>query len=635
MKKSKPAYDASAIEILSGLDPVRRRPGMYVDTSNPNHLAHEAIDNSVDEALAGHAAEIMVTMHDDHSLSVSDDGRGMPIDLHAERKVSGAEVILTTLHAGGKFSDQHYHYAGGLHGVGISVVNALSSRLELQIDRGGRVYTMQFAHGEPLAALQREAGKAKRRHGTKIRFWPDPAFFDSIEFGYEHLTNLLCAKAVLCPGLSITLNDQLHQRPPERWHYKDGFAQYFQTLFADKSLLLAEDFSGSYQGEKRELSWRLNWSMDDAVVVGESYVNLVPTPAGGSHVSGLRAGLASAVREFTRFHEVAAKSNTRLLPEDVCSGLCFLLSLKLENPQFAGQTKERLSNRDATSFVQSTIENSFSLWLNRHPEYGKALVARAYEHAQRRKSKSSRLKNRKGLLGGGVNLPGKLADCTSRHLEETELFLVEGDSAGGSTRQARDRRFQAVMPLRGKILNTWEVDSSEALRSEQIRNVATAIGVEPGQPSLDGLRYGKVCILTDADSDGLHIASLLAALFQRHFPALIENERVYAVVPPLFRLEIGKETVYARDEAERDKVLAGLKPEARERVRIMRFKGLGEMNPAQLRESTMAVDKRRMLRLSADGADPHAQLDMLFTRSRAADRKAWLEEKGNLARDLL
>ena len=634
MKKTSAAYDASAIEILSGLDPVRRRPGMYVDTANPNHLAHEVIDNSIDEVLAGHGNKIIVTMHDDHSLSVADNGRGMPIDLHAESKVSAAEVILTTLHAGGKFSNQHYRYAGGLHGVGVSVVNALSTRLDLQIERGGKTYTMQFFNGQPRAALKPLDAKSHRRHGTTIRFWPDPAFFDSTEFNNKHLMHLLCAKAVLCPGLSISLHDQLHQRSHD-WCYKDGFSQYFQTLCNDKQLLMDESFADSHSGEKCELSWMLNWSVDESAVSGESYVNLVPTPQGGSHVSGLRAGLAAAVREFTRFHDVAAKSSIRLLPEDVCSGLCFLLSLKLENPQFAGQTKERLSNRNASSFVQSVIEDSFSLWLNRHPDYGKTIALRAYESAQRRHNKDKQLKRRKSLLTGGSNLPGKLSDCTSRHLEDTELFLVEGDSAGGSTRQARDRRFQAVMPLRGKILNTWEIDTPTALRSEQIRNIAMAIGVQAGQSSLSGLRYGKVCILTDADSDGLHIATLLVVLFQRHFPVLIKDGRVYAVVPPLFRLEIGHKTVYARDEAERDAIVATLKPAERERVRMMRFKGLGEMNPAQLRESTMAVDKRRILRLSADGGDAHAQLDMLFARHRAAERKLWLEEKGNLAQDLL
>ena len=623
------SYDAGSIEILGGLDPVRKRPGMYTDTSGPNHLAQELVDNSVDEALSGHAGLIEVRLHDDRSMSVSDDGRGMPVDKHPERNCSGVEVILTTLHSGGKFSGRHYRYAGGLHGVGVSVVNALSKHLEVWVKRGGREYNMAFADGEATGPLEEVGRVAKRDSGSKIRFWPDPEFFDDVGFDVKRLCRLLRAKAVLCPGLRVSFRDESAEQPKE-WYYRDGMPEYFRELVGGHGLLLDEDVSDSHADQEHELAWCLNWSGEDAPPVVESYVNLVPTPQGGSHVNGLRSGLVEALREFMQFHGLAPK-NLKLSPDDFWSNACCLLSLKIEDPQFVGQTKERLNHKRAAAVVQGVAKDALSLWLNRHPREGERIVELAVATALGRRRKNAAAPRKSMLLS--LALPGKLADCVSSELDENELFLVEGDSAGGSAKQARDRRFQAVMPLRGKIMNTWEAKVEDVLSSREIQDISTAIGVRPGSGNLDGLRYGKVCILADADADGMHIATLLSALFVKHFRELVVAGHVYVAVPPLFRIDAGKGVYYVNSEDERDRCLAGLPQKDAARARVTRFKGLGEMNPRQLRESTMTADSRCLLQLTYR-SDAGSTMDMLLARKRAPDRRKWLIDRGNLARDL-
>lgn len=620
-------YDASAIEVLSGLDPVRRRPGMYTDTTRPNHLAQEVIDNSVDEALAGFARNIQVTLHQDDSLSVQDDGRGMPVDLHPEEGIPGVELILTRLHAGGKFSEGNYRFAGGLHGVGVSVVNALSRRLEVRIRRGGREYHMGFADGDKQQDLTTVGEVGKRNTGTLIRFWPDPGYFDSARFAITRLTHLLRAKAVLCPGLSVSFfNEASGER--QQWCYEAGLADYLQQAL-QTTALPTPPFSGGLTGKREAVEWAVSWLPEGGEAVTESYVNLIPTAQGGTHVNGLRTGLTEAIREFCEIRNLLPRG-VRITPEDVWEQCVYVLSAKLQDPQFSGQTKERLSSRECAVFVAGTVKDSFSLWLNQHVAQGEAIVALVLANAQRR-LKASKTVVRKKITTGPA-LPGKLADCTAQDLSRTELFLVEGDSAGGSTKQARSREFQAVMPLRGKILNTWEVESAQVLSSQEIHDIAVAIGVDPGSENLSGLRYGKICILADADSDGYHIATLLCALFLRHFRPLVVQGHVYVAMPPLFRIDVGKTVHYALDEAEKTGILDRLRAEGKHRVTVTRFKGLGEMNPLQLRETTMDPDTRRLVQLTIDaGADTDALMDMLLARKRAGDRKSWLESKGNLA----
>ncbi len=623
------AYDASAIEVLSGLDPVRKRPGMYTDTTRPNHLAQEVIDNSVDEAIAGHATTITVMLYADGSLAVADDGRGMPVDLHPEEKIPGVELILTRLHAGGKFSDRNYQFAGGLHGVGVSVVNALSSHLEIWVRRGGKEYHMAFAGGDKVSELE-EVGTAPRRAtGTTVRFWPDPRYFDSPKFSVPRLKHVLRAKAVLCPGLKVQFTDEASGEQIT-WHYEDGFTDYLQEALGRTPLLPDPPIVGHAQGAREAVDWALTWLPDGGESVAESYVNLIPTAQGGTHVNGLRAGMTDAVREFCEFRNLTPRG-LRIAPEDVWDGCCYVLSVKLQDPQFSGQTKERLSSRECAVFVGGVVKDALSLWLNQHPETGERIAQLALVNAQKR-MRASRKVVRKQVASGPA-LPGKLADCTAQDLARTELFLVEGDSAGGSTKQARSREFQAVMPLRGKILNTWEVDSTEVMASQEVHDIAVAIGVDPGSADLNGLRYGKVCILADADSDGLHIATLLCALFLRHFRPLVEAGHVHVAMPPLFRVDVGKEVFYALDEAEKQGILDRIAAEKKKgKVSVTRFKGLGEMNPLQLRETTMDPTTRRLVQLTLDvGDDTLALMDMLLAKKRAGDRKNWLEEKGNLA----
>jgi topoisomerase-4 subunit B len=622
-------YDASAIEVLSGLDPVRRRPGMYTDTARPNHLAHEVIDNSVDEALAGHCRLIEVTLFRDGSLQVADDGRGMPVDVHPKEKVPGVELILTRLHSGAKFSSKSYRFSGGLHGVGVSVVNALSKNLEVWVRRDGQEYNMSFRGGNRASKLEVVGKVGKANTGTTLRFWPDPKYFDTDKFSVPQLKHALQAKAVLCPGLKVRFEVE-HPQQSFEWEYREGLGQYLAESVGDAGTLPAQPFTGSAKGQHEEAEWALYWVTGEAAPLGESYVNLIPTVQGGTHVSGLRTGLTDALREYCEFRSLLPRG-VRLAPEDVWDGVAYVLSVKLEDPQFSGQTKERLSSRECSAFVSGVVKDAFALWLSQHPETGDQIALRAITAAQNR-LKASKAVVRKKIVAGPA-LPGKLADCTSDDPAAGELFLVEGDSAGGSAKQARDRVFQAVLPLRGKILNAWEVEQAEVLASQEVHNITLALGVEPGSPDLSNLRYHKVCILADADSDGQHIATLICALFVRHFPQLVHTGHVYVAMPPLFRIDVGKEVFYALDESERQGILDRVEAEKMQgKVSITRFKGLGEMSPGQLRETTMAPDTRRLVQLTVDARDKTEQLlDMLLAKKRAGDRRTWIETKGNLA----
>ncbi len=621
-------YTSENIEVLSGLEPVRMRPGMYTDTSRPNHLIREVVDNSVDEALAGHAKTIRVTLFKDGSVAVEDDGRGMPVDPHPSLKKPGVEVILSTLHSGGKFSTKNYQFSGGLHGVGVSVVNALSKKMEVTVRRGGKVYQMTFAKGEKTSELKEIDTCGKRNTGTRMHFTPDDSYFDSAKIALPRLRHLLRAKAVLCPGLKMILEDRSGET--EEWQYTGGVAEYLVDATQEYERIPAEPFEGSLDAESESVEWAMVWLPDGGEAVQESYVNLIPTPLGGTHVNGLRSGVLEALREFCEFRNLLPRG-IKLAPEDVWERVNYVLNLKMEEPQFAGQTKERLSSRQSAAFVSGVVKDAFSLWLNQHTEEAEQLAELCINNAQKRIKASKKVARKR--VASGPALPGKLADCASSDPARTELFLVEGDSAGGSAKQARDRDFQAIMPLRGKIMNTWEVDPGEVLGSQEIHDISVALGVEPGQPSLEGLRYNRLCILADADSDGLHIATLLCALFVRHFPDLVRGGHVYVAMPPLYRIDVGKNTYYALDEEEKDGELERIKAEKQQgKVSVTRFKGLGEMNPLQLRETTMAPETRRLVRLTMDAEDDvHQMMDMLLSRKRAGDRRSWLEENGNLA----
>ena len=622
-------YRAADIEVLSGLEPVRRRPGMYTDTSRPNHLVHEVIDNSVDEAIEGYAKRIDVRLREDGSLEVSDDGRGMPVDIHPKEKIPGVELILTKLHAGAKFSNSNYRFSGGLHGVGVSVVNALSKNLEVWIRREGKEYNMSFVNGKRRGKLDVVGKVGKTNTGTTLRFWPDSQYFDSPNISVPSLKHVLRAKAVLCPGLDVRLEVE---KPKEkmRWQYSGGLEEYLLEALEEGACLPEQPFTGSLRGKREAVEWALVWATDRSTPVNESYVNLIPTPQGGTHLNGLRAGLTEALREFCEFRNLLPRG-IKLAPEDVWEGVAFVLSVKMEDPQFSGQTKERLGSRECASFVSGVVKDAFALWLNQHPESGDGIAQQAINNAQVR-LKNSKKVVRKRVVSGPA-LPGKLADCSSQEPALTELFLVEGDSAGGSAKQARNRETQAIMPLRGKILNTWEVEPAELLGSLEVHNISVALGVDPGSDKLDDLRYHKVCILADADSDGLHIATLLCALFLRHFRTLTMAGHVFVAMPPLYRVDVGKEVFYALDDAERDMILDRIEAEKKTgKLSVTRFKGLGEMNPAQLRETTMAPETRRLVQLTATGKGKADQmLDMLLAKKRSSDRREWLQEKGNLA----
>ena len=622
-------YTAHDIEVLTGLDPVRKRPGMYTDTSRPNHLAQEVIDNSVDEALAGHAKKIEVHLHTDGSLSVADDGRGMPVDAHPQKNQPGVEVVLTTLHAGGKFSNKQYRFAGGLHGVGVSVVNALSLNLHVRIRRGGKIYEMAFAKGEKTTDLQITGTCGQRNTGTTLRFWPDPNYFDRPTFSTPRLKHLLRAKAVLCPGLQVDFTDEKNTTQ-DRWHYQDGLRDYLLESTAGLEALPATAFLGTLTDQARAVDWAVQWLPNGGEALEESYVNLIPTPQGGTHVNGLRTGLLEALREFCAFRQLLPRGIT-LTGDDIWTGCARVLSFKMNDPQFSGQTKERLASREAAGFIAATVKDRFSLWLNQHTADADAIAAHCIRQAEQRARAGKKVARKKP--SSGPALPGKLADCTSTDPARTELFLVEGDSAGGSAKQARDREFQAIMPLRGKILNTWELDSATALASREVQDIATALGIDPGSSDLRPLRYGKICILADADSDGLHIATLLCALFLRHFRPMVAAGHVHVAMPPLYRIDAAGQVFYALDEQEKASTLERLQTEKpRAKIGVQRFKGLGEMNPLQLRETTMARDTRRLVQLQiADPPKTDATLDLLLAKKRAPDRKTWLEKRGNLA----
>jgi topoisomerase-4 subunit B len=622
-------YTAQDIEVLSGLEPVRRRPGMYTDTSRPNHLVHEVVDNSVDEALAGHCKRISVTVHKDGSVEVTDDGRGMPVDIHPKEKVSGVELILTRLHAGGKFSDKAYKFSGGLHGVGVSVVNALSKNLECWVRRGGKEYNISFKNGRVSSKLEVVGEVGKANTGTTVRFWPDESYFDSSEVSIPKLKHVLKAKAVLCPGLEMRLAVE-KTGEKEAWLYTGGVEQYLRESLEGGEWLPEEPFTGSVEGEQEGVDWAVAWRVDGGTRVEESYVNLIPTLQGGTHVNGFRLGLTEAIREFCEFRNLLPRG-LKLAPEDVWDDASYVLSTKMRDPQFAGQTKERLTSREPAAFVSGIVKDQFGLWLNQHPDAGERLAQLAIANAQTR-LKASQKVARKRVVSGPA-LPGKLADCTSQDPKRTELFLVEGDSAGGSAKQARDREFQAVMPLRGKILNTWEVEPGDILSSQEVHDITVAIGVDPGAENLTALRYHKVCILADADSDGAHIATLLCALFLRHFRPLVLAGHVFVAMPPLYRVDYGKQVEYALDDAERNGILDRIRTEnPRAKPVVTRFKGLGEMSALQLRETTMAPETRRLVQLTVEAKDHVDQLmDMMLAKKRASDRREWLETKGNLA----
>ena len=622
-------YNASDIEVLTGLEPVRRRPGMYTDTSRPNHLAHEVIDNSVDEALAGHCDEIAVTLYKDGSLEVIDNGRGMPVDIHPKEKVSGVELILTRLHAGGKFSDTAYKFSGGLHGVGVSVVNALSNHLECWIRRGGKEYNISFKDGKVASKLEVIGAVGQRNTGTTVRFWPDPKFFDAGKFSVPQLRHVLKAKAVLCPGLRVKFTNETSGEQDE-WFFTGDLGAYLNDELGDVERLPTEPIAGKRDGDSDSVSYALAWVPGGGAAVAESYVNLIPTVDGGTHVNGLRAGLVSAVREFCEFRNLVPRG-VKLTAEDVWDRVSFVLSIKIREPQFAGQMKERLGSRDAAQLVENYTKDAIALWLNQHPDAGERIAQFAIANAQERLKAAQRVQRKR--IASGPALPGKLADCTSQDPVHSELFLVEGDSAGGSAKQARDREFQAIMPLRGKILNTWEVDARDIGNSQEMHDISVALGIDAGSADLSELRYHKVCILADADSDGQHIATLLCALFLRHFRPLVTHGHVHVAMPPLFRIDAGKSVRYALDEAERDEILKRLEAEkARAKPVVTRFKGLGEMNPSQLRETTMDPRTRRLVQLTVNAGDQADQLmDMLLAKKRAGDRREWLEHKGNLA----
>jgi len=629
---AKNSYDAEAIEVLSGLDPVKKRPGMYTDTSNPNHLIQEVLDNSVDEALSGHCSNIKISILKDGNIKVSDNGRGMPVDIHPEHKVTGVELILCKLHAGAKFSGDDYNFSGGLHGVGVSVVNALSESLEVRVKRDSKEYEISFNNGDKASELKQVGEVGLRNTGTSITFKPNPVYFEDIEVQIKSLKHLLKAKAVLCPGLTIEFNNEKKSNDKEKWFYEDGLKSYLVESSEGSDLVLEESMVCSKSGDTQELEFAINWSPKPPKnKLDETYVNLIPTAQGGSHLNGFKSGLLDSIKEFCDYRNLLPKG-LKINADDVINNAIFIVSSKLQNPQFAGQTKERLDSKDHMSFVASTTKDTFSIWLNTHTEEGERIAELAIISAQTR-AKVSNIVERKKTFKGPA-LPGKLSDCNSQDLNETELFLVEGDSAGGSAKQARERSFQAIMPLRGKILNTWDLESAEIIKSQEIKNLSTAIGVLPGNSDLSSLRYGKICILADADSDGLHIATLLCALFLRHYKPLVQEGRIYISMPPLYRIDCGKDVLYALDDVQKEAIVKDFKSKkGKPKINIQRFKGLGEMNPSQLRETVMDPSSRQLVQLSISSSDnANSMMDLLLSKKNASARKEWLEKKGSLAK---
>jgi topoisomerase-4 subunit B len=621
-------YTAASVEVLEGLDPVRRRPGMYTDTSRPNHLAQEVIDNSTDEAISGYASRIDVVLFEDGAIQVTDNGRGMPVDMHPTEKISGVEVIMTRLHAGAKFSNKDYRFSGGLHGVGVSVVNALSRRLEMEIYRDGRLYEMAFEGGYKARDLETTGTVGQRRTGTRIKFWPDPQYFDAITYSIPKLKHNLRAKAVLCPGLTVTFEDKTSGES-ETWLFKTGLGEYLANSLSGYERIPESPFTGEFEGQDEYVSWAAVWLGNGGEAVCESYVNLIPTTLGGTHVNGFRQGLLMALRDFCDLRKLLPRG-IKLAPDDVWEKCSYALSVKMTEPRFSGQTKERLSSRESAAFVSSAVKDAFTFWLNHHPEIGEQIAEIAIDSARLRIKSDKKVVRKKAT--SGPTLPGKLSDCISQEFDQCELFLVEGDSAGGSAKQARNRNTQAILPLRGKILNTWEIDSESILSSKEVRDISVAIGVDPGVSDISGLRYGKIIIMTDADSDGLHIATLLSALFLKHFKPLVTAGNVYVALPPLYRIDIGKQVYYALDEIEKDVIMKNA-DKKKQKSNVQRFKGLGEMNPSQLRETTMDPDTRRLVKLTIDEENTevlYAIMNMMLGKKHAGARKEWLEEKGNL-----
>ena len=628
---AKNTYDSKAIEVLSGLDPVRKRPGMYTDTSCPNHLIQEVLDNAVDEAIAGHCSNIKIKLHKNGVIEVSDDGRGMPVDIHPDHKLSGVELILCKLHAGAKFSGDEYSFSGGLHGVGVSVVNALSENLQVNVKRDSKEHEMHFNNGNKKSDLKVVSDVGIRNTGTKIQFKPNAKYFESIDVNNKQLKHLLKAKAVLCPGLTIVFLDE-KKKEKIKWFFEDGLKSYLEEASSETNLLLDESILTSKKSKEHEVEFVINWSDNPSKnKLDETYVNLIPTAQGGSHLNGFKSGLLDSMKEFCEIRKLLPKG-LKLNADDVINNAIFVISSKMQNPQFAGQTKERLDSKEHLSFVSSSTKDVLSIWFNKHTEEGEKIAELAIISAQARAKASNTVERKKTFKGPA--LPGKLSDCNSEDLNKTELFLVEGDSAGGSAKQARERSFQAIMPLRGKILNTWDLESDEIIKSQEIKNLATAIGVMPGSSDISSLRYGKICILADADSDGLHIATLLCALFLRHFKPLVSDGRIYIAMPPLYRVDCGKEVLYALDEKQKEQIVSEFKSKkGKPKINIQRFKGLGEMNPSQLRETVMDPETRQLVRLSISSKDnANATMDLLLSKKNAPARKEWLEKKGSLVR---
>ena len=628
---AKNTYDSKAIEVLSGLDPVRKRPGMYTDTSCPNHLIQEVLDNAVDEAIAGHCSNIKIKLHKNGVIEVSDDGRGMPVDIHPDHKLSGVELILCKLHAGAKFSGDEYSFSGGLHGVGVSVVNALSENLQVNVKRDSKEHEMHFNNGNKKSDLKIVGDVGIRNTGTKIQFKPNAKYFESIDVNNKQLKHLLKAKAVLCPGLTIDFFDE-KKKEKIKWFFEDGLKSYLEEASSETNLLLDESILTSKKSKEHEVEFVINWSDKPSKnKLDETYVNLIPTAQGGSHLNGFKSGLLDSMKEFCEIRKLLPKG-LKLNADDVINNAIFVISSKMQNPQFAGQTKERLDSKEHMSFVSSSTKDVLSIWFNKHTEEGEKIAELAIISAQARAKAANTVERKKTFKGPA--LPGKLSDCNSEDLNKTELFLVEGDSAGGSAKQARERSFQAIMPLRGKILNTWDLESDEIIKSQEIKNLATAIGVMPGNSDISSLRYGKICILADADSDGLHIATLLCALFLRHFKPLVSDGRIYIAMPPLYRVDCGKEVLYALDEKQKEQIVSEFKSKkGKPKINIQRFKGLGEMNPSQLRETVMDPETRQLVRLSISSTDnANAMMDLLLSKKNAPARKEWLEKKGSLVR---
>jgi topoisomerase IV subunit B len=642
-------YGEASIRVLKGLEPVRQRPGMYTRTDSPLHVIQEVVDNASDEMLAGFGQHIDVTLHGDGSVSVEDDGRGIPVGLHPEEKAPVVEIVFTRLHAGGKFDKRAggaYSFAGGLHGVGVSVTNALSSRLDVTVWRDGKAHTISFADGEVREPLRSQSAKGSpKAAGTRVRAWPNAKYFDTPQIPVDELERLLRSKAVLLPGTQVSLTIE-KTGATQRWHFQGGLLEYMLASLAAEPYLPPFESSGFAAAEDETYaegegaSWVVVWT-EDGPVTRESYVNLIPTPAGGTHEAGLRDGLFNAVRAFVDAHGLLPKG-VKLLPEDVFARASFVLSAKVLDPQFQGQIKERLNSRDALRLVSSFVRPQLEFWLNQHPNEGRQLAELVIRQAQARARAGQKVEKKKG--SAVAVLPGKLTDCESTELERNELFLVEGDSAGGSAKMGRDKGFQAILPLRGKVLNTWEVERDRLFGNAEVHDIAVAIGVDPHGPAdtvnLEGLRYGKICILADADVDGSHIQVLLLTLFFRHFPQLVDRGHIYVARPPLFRVDVvaqGKRParrLYCLDEAELNATLEKLGDEGVKESAwdTARFKGLGEMSPEQLWETTMNPDTRRLLRVGLGDLPAErtaATMTMLMGRAESQARRAWLEEHGD------